>query len=1196
MKYPFEVTITHRDRAWQLNKRVQLGHYFVFVRHKKNNAMRLKRLLVDNENQNEVLPLVTEPIELEGITITPHGRLQEPIGCVVTDRHLYQAEQDNVHLFIALPHPPPDLRLSIACDGEFLTERQLELNQGLGIETLSLLPAGHYEAQLLAENRPLGFPMTFTVAEYTLAPLSARLVHYNLKPAVKQLWFELAVDSYQMPFEDELIITLIDQGREISQVGLLPLAPGRYAGGIKIYEGEGSFYLRLVAAADPERITEVVVPPMQIATPPLAVVSELGAERLFSLAATVQALPIRGGYLTEEVFLSAPVTVPTLLTERTQRLLEIHAHIESLVLINFDLCAGHYQVQKLGTVQSGTTVNALAVGSINMVFVGGFVYGQPFEGYTTFIEPSQLQLSVEAPTTLGTETEFSVRIQDNNPQPRSLAVLLCIREQRLKGFNLPALSLGALMRQHIETATADMNNYAFVSMMDLEPVRNFEAFDQHLTEELELYISYERFDQAQALLATALEKYPHHQPYQLKLKELSSTTHHQELPKDLTDLSRLKTAAERAALRGDLSLEEDLSLDLASNANDEDNLSLNQSEEEELSLEEDLSLEEALSLDNFDNDSEETLTDERVEDKLEPTAPEFFKILFYELIELQGSQEITIPTHGWVGQFSIETFTLSGGDWAHTQQDLVIEQPVRIELGLPTAVHDTDQIFGELQATSRTHKAQITLMRDGQYIPLHYQNNLNERIDTSVIDTPVALSFNVQPGAYTAAIEDQGTGEQDSVEVRIHEPGQFQYWTQELVLLQAGDTLMATEDQHVQILEDLHRPWERLLKAVMAEPFSSCETTAAKIFAASWLYITTPHQRHQAEQFILGAVPRLGKLLLPHQGLTHYYRDNSVDKHTNQRCVRYLWQLHLLSERADLSRNLRQAVSEGLALADQVATRHQFRARPQPIQTIEDAYAWINVGSETKAARQFIEHIIERSETQVKLKKPQDAVTDRMTLAYTAASLLAMGYAKWGFKIANQVLHHFNAQGRLYSTRDSSAAIHLLAQIRRLNLITPQARLRLDQHALTLAEAQHQRAFNTLEVVDGIVAVAVQRLHSENWQAYETRFAVDVAFQTPNGKPMSRFKLGERTELVVSLPEGYQVGDIVEVILPACLTWVQGGNHKKHFSLDFAGRYKLTIPLVVTSTIQGKQHFALCVRNLFKQERITSPGVLWVEG
>ena len=54
---------------------------------------------------NQVLPLVEQPIELEGVTITPELRTIEPIGCIVSDRDLYRAEQDTVHLFITFPTP-----------------------------------------------------------------------------------------------------------------------------------------------------------------------------------------------------------------------------------------------------------------------------------------------------------------------------------------------------------------------------------------------------------------------------------------------------------------------------------------------------------------------------------------------------------------------------------------------------------------------------------------------------------------------------------------------------------------------------------------------------------------------------------------------------------------------------------------------------------------------------------------------------------------------------------------------------------------------------------------------------------------------------------------------------------------------------------------------------------------------------------
>ena len=48
--------------------------------------------------------------------------------------------------------------------------------------------------------------------------------------------------------------------------------------------------------------------------------------------------------------------------------------------------------------------------------------------------------------------------------------------------------------------------------------------------------------------------------------------------------------------------------------------------------------------------------------------------------------------------------------------------------------------------------------------------------------------------------------------------------------------------------------------------------------------------------------------------------------------------------------------------------------------------------------------------------------------------------------------------------------------------------------------------------------------------------------------------------------------------------------------MDFEGRDELRIPLIVTSKIESEQHFALCVRNMFEEERVTMPGLLTVSG
>ena len=54
------------------------------------------------------------------------------------------------------------------------------------------------------------------------------------------------------------------------------------------------------------------------------------------------------------------------------------------------------------------------------------------------------------------------------------------------------------------------------------------------------------------------------------------------------------------------------------------------------------------------------------------------------------------------------------------------------------------------------------------------------------------------------------------------------------------------------------------------------------------------------------------------------------------------------------------------------------------------------------------------------------------------------------------------------------------------------------------------------------------------------------------------------------------------------------GGKLKPFTMDFEGRAELRIPLIVTSKIESEQHFALCVRNMFEEERVTMPGLLTV--
>ena len=243
----------------------------------------------------------------------------------------------------------------------------------------------------------------------------------------------------------------------------------------------------------------------------------------------------------------------------------------------------------------------------------------------------------------------------------------------------------------------------------------------------------------------------------------------------------------------------------------------------------------------------------------------------------------------------------------------------------------------------------------------------------------------------------------------------------------------------------------------------------------------------------------------------------------------------------------------------------------------------------------FIENLVDFSDSTPRLKNKHHAVADRATFAYVAASLIAIGDLRRSIPLANHVTRQFNEQGALYSTVDSVAAIALMIQLRRSGAVTGKGRVRINSLEMTTLEASlFSDRIECIEVLDGIAAIEVMRIREEDWKTFAYAFPVKIGFRDSGGNRVRTFKAGERTDLFVSLPEGYQIGDIVHVILPACMSWIQGGGMVKRFTLDFAGENELKIPIVVTSSIKGRQHFAVCVRNMFKEERATNPGMLSV--
>ncbi|MEM4251500.1 MAG: hypothetical protein QW828_06690 [Candidatus Bathyarchaeia archaeon] len=151
--------------------------------------------------------------------------------------------------------------------------------------------------------------------------------------------------------------------------------------------------------------------------------------------------------------------------------------------------------------------------------------------------------------------------------------------------------------------------------------------------------------------------------------------------------------------------------------------------------------------------------------------------------------------------------------------------------------------------------------------------------------------------------------------------------------------------------------------------------------------------------------------------------------------------------------------------------------------------------------------------------------------------------------------------------------------------------------ACELREALTRSDISSIEVLEGTVLVEVHRIVEVDWSRFASNVQVRVSLEQ-NGQARRSFTTAETLNLRVQLQDGYQTGDLVWVCLPEALSRLVGGGQVKLFSIDFKGNQEVSIPLVTTSVTvnqdgqPGLQHFCVCVRNMFEEERVGNPGPL----
>ncbi len=409
------------------------------------------------------------------------------------------------------------------------------------------------------------------------------------------------------------------------------------------------------------------------------------------------------------------------------------------------------------------------------------------------------------------------------------------------------------------------------------------------------------------------------------------------------------------------------------------------------------------------------------------------------------------------------------------------------------------------------------------------------------------------------------------------------------------------------VLPSMDGPMSSVVNATLGYAHKCCEQTAAKMLsaAAAWA-LSDPRQRQQAEETLLAGVTRMETMWLEGRGFKMYpVSRDEVCPYWSPKATRHLIQLLVLQNQA-LSPALEHGLVRVQAMAVDTAAPQQIELHPTQASTLREAYSIACASEQGNAALDYVRGKLDLDASPPTVKGVQGRVEAREGACYAAATLLRAKDAskadlEAGIALANAVTQDLGPNGRLYSTVDSIALVALLGELRTSRLLGGgENRVFVNGEETTITAASRWPSeVRRVEAGEGVIAVLSTERVEESWESYESEVELVVSLERA-GVVGRHFKVGDAVELVVRLEKGYRAGDLLHVCLPAALSKIHGGGQVKRFSVDFAGQSEVRVSLAATGITlartgaPGPQRYAICVRNMFEEERVGNPGPLQV--
>lgn len=1243
---PNLIEVTNTQMVSELGSQAKIGKLFAFFDDslfQGDGALAWVDTFVGQRRGPRLISLLdVEGTRLPGVR---HDALELKLelGVLLSDKELYREGHDTVHLSVLDPlRPSMDCEVVLELQGSEFRSLPVRLNcHGMATVPLSHLPVGQYSARFKGQEQ--AHPLQFTVAEYRLVPLVATMLNKSFQS--QELSFTLKLESFGHPVNGEVLVELMSQGQR-SQNATLMCAEGELQGAFPL-RGEGPFSLNLQMMSELSRTATVPLSGTRASEREATIFSRLGKVIQGSLLPTPGSVEVRGLHLEEGGVSNSPFVLERVNDSRA--LLIARSSAESLTVVVADptvqqatetapsaehpervcklyregkqlfaeghyaaarqkleegrrhqktphcyysyfiaccyarlergheamawlrqsvlegwkdwqhmssdpdleslqndsgfqlLCQGGRRLEVFEKVEAGQAFDLEIPAPLAFLAIGAYVKGKPFEAWSFLIPPSQLEAELTVDETVEPGQTLEVKVTCSEPS----GVLLVVKDSRLQTGDTSTSKLASQLKDCVEKAK--------------------ELFPPH--EAPESFHS----------LATA-PSYPQPSggadfdslfdvPAEPVLRRGLVPRGGSSRSRPMLGGGRVLGAAVGSSRPARPLLSSSSLLGRRPGAGTEMDLFCEPEAEGIFDGQDDLFGDEG-----FEHLLEASLSPSVSKPEVarpRPTTQEAPEVLYVGILETRdGEVSVKVDLPDNFGDYQVQATVMSGQDWRTFEASCQVKADPYVHLEMPPFVHTKDVVIGRVLTTP---DAEVELYFNGE-------------LQTLMEDH----SFRVKPGLYRVRVTSKA-GLTRTLERRVNTPGKLIRLVHSVQLLQSGEILDRKVDPSIQslkILPGLKQPFKLLVNTTANYGHLCCEQTAAKMMSATLMALSGDDK---GEAIFISGTHRMESMLLRGGGFSMYPGRGGRDDYWGPKAVLYLLGLKGLVGRPEFSATMNQALQRCLEMAQECQAVYRISWPAPEIQNCQQAY-WSLRESRDPKALSFVQDYVQRRMS----PEREGRVQFRAQACYAAATLLlCKTRVDTALELANRVFAQLEG-GRLYSTYDSVAAIVLMNELRRAGIGASDGEVEVDGQVMTVAQAMKLAEFEKLVCQEKMCLVQVSKVVEESWEEFDASVPMQVSL-VKDGRPASSFRAGDALELKIELEEGYKVGDLVWVCLPDCLSRVMGGGQVKRFSVDFEGLDSLTLPLAATGvTGELKQHYAVCVRNMFEEERVGNPGLLTV--